>query len=55
MSIVNSKNVALSGLLEQGVVQSVDLNANGGASLNLGNLVISDSSVGSIAQPTPQN
>lgn|SRR5208282_1637994 len=55
VSIVNSKNVALSGLLEQGVVQSVDLNANGGASLNLGNLVISDSSVGSIAQPTPQN
>jgi flagellar basal-body rod modification protein FlgD len=55
VTIVNSKNVALGGLLEQGVVQSVDLNSSGGTSLNLGNLVISDSSVGSVAQPSSQN
>jgi flagellar basal-body rod modification protein FlgD len=52
VSIVNSSNVALSGLLEQGTVQSVDLNASGGASLNLGNLVIPASSVGTVAQPS---
>ncbi len=52
VNIVNSKNVALGGLLEQGVVQSVDLNSTGGASLNLGNLVIPASSVGTVAQPT---
>jgi flagellar basal-body rod modification protein FlgD len=52
VSIVNSKNVALSGLLEQGTVQSVDLNSTGGASLNLGNLVIPANSVGTVAQPS---
>ncbi len=52
VKIVNSKNVALGGLLEQGVVQSVDLNSTGSASLNLGNLVIPASNVGSVAQPT---
>lgn len=52
VKIVNSSNVALSGLLEQGTVQSVDLNASGGASLNLGNLVIPASSVGTVAQPS---
>jgi flagellar basal-body rod modification protein FlgD len=52
VKIVNSKNVALGGLLEQGVVQSVDLNTDGSASLNLGNLVIPASNVGSVAQPT---
>jgi flagellar basal-body rod modification protein FlgD len=52
VKIVNSKNVALSGLLEQGIVQSVDLTTNGGISLNLGNLVIPASSVGRVAQPT---
>jgi flagellar basal-body rod modification protein FlgD len=52
VQIVNSKNVALGGLLEQGIVQSVDLNSSGGASLNLGNLVIPASTVGTVAQPT---
>lgn len=53
--IVNSKNVALGGLLEQGIVQSVDMTGSGGVSLNLGNLVISEGQVGSVAQPTSQN
>ncbi len=52
VTIVNSKNVALSGLLEQGIVQSVNLNTDGSVSLNLGNLAISASSVGTVAQPT---
>lgn len=52
VKIVNSKNVALGGLLEQGIVQSVELMTNGSVSLNLGNLVIPASSVGSVAQPT---
>lgn len=51
VKIVNSKNVALGGLLEQGTVQSVDLTTNGGVSLNLGNLVIPANAVGSVAQP----
>ena len=51
VKIVNSKNVALGGLLEQGVVQSVDLTTSGGVALNLGNLVIPASIVGSVAQP----
>jgi len=52
VNIVNSKNVALGGLLEQGVVQSVDLTTSGGVALNLGNLVIPAGNVGSVAQPT---
>ena len=52
VKIVNSSNVALSGLLEQGTVQSVDLSTDGSASLNLGNLVIPASSVGTVAQPS---
>jgi flagellar basal-body rod modification protein FlgD len=52
VNIVNSKNVSLGGLLEQGIVQSVDLNSSGGTSLNLGNLVIPASNVGTVAQPT---
>jgi flagellar hook assembly protein FlgD len=52
VKIVNSNNVALGGLLEQGIVQSVDLTSSGGVSLNLGNLVIPSGSVGSVAQPT---
>jgi flagellar basal-body rod modification protein FlgD len=52
VSIVNSKNVALTGLLEQGTVQSVDLSSSGAAFLNLGNLVIPASSVGTVAQPS---
>ena len=55
VKIVNSKNVALGGLLEQGIVQSVDLTTSGDIALNLGNLVISESQVGSVAQPTVQN
>jgi len=51
VQIVNSKNVALSGLLEQGVVSSVAMGSNGGVSLNLGNLVIPETQVASVAQP----
>jgi flagellar basal-body rod modification protein FlgD len=50
VSIINSNNVALGGLLEQGVVRSVSL-TGGGASLDLGNLVVSESQVTSVAQP----
>jgi flagellar basal-body rod modification protein FlgD len=50
VKIVNSSKVALGGLLEQGVVQSVDLTSRG-VSLNLGNLVIPANLVGSVAQP----
>ncbi len=52
VKIINSKNVALGGLLEQGVVRSVDLTTSGGVSLDIGNLVIPASIVGSVAQPT---
>ena len=55
VKIVNRKNVAMSGLLEQGIVQSVDMTSGGGIALNLGNLVISESQVGSVAQPGTQN
>jgi len=51
VKIVNSKGAALGGLLEQGVVQSVAL-SNGGIALDLGNLVVSESAVSSVAQPT---
>ena len=50
VSIVNSSNVALNGLLEQGVVKSVSL-TNGGVALNLGNLSVAETSVASVAQP----
>jgi len=52
VQIVNSKNVALSGLLEQGTVKSVAMAGDGSVSLNLGNLVIPESQVASVAQPT---
>jgi len=52
VQIVNSKNVALGGLLEQGVVSSVAMGSNGSVSLNIGNLVIPESQVASVAQPT---
>ena len=48
VNIVNSSNSPLSGLLEQGVVQSVSL-SNGAVSLNLGNLMVSDSQVSAVA------
>ena len=53
--IVNSQNVALSGLLEQGVVNSVSMASNGSVALNLGNLVIPASQVASVAQPGASN
>jgi flagellar basal-body rod modification protein FlgD len=52
VQIVNSKNVALSGLLEQGTVSSVAMASNGSVSLNIGNLVIPETQVASVAQPT---
>jgi flagellar hook assembly protein FlgD len=52
VQIVNSKNVALSGLLEQGTVSSVAMGSNGTVSLNIGNLVIPETQVASVAQPT---
>jgi flagellar basal-body rod modification protein FlgD len=48
--IVNSKNVALNGLLEQGVVQSIGL-SGGGIVLDLGNLTLSEDQITRIAQP----
>jgi flagellar basal-body rod modification protein FlgD len=52
VQIVNSKNVALSGLLEQGTVSSVAMASNGSVSLNIGNLVIPETQVASVAQPS---
>jgi|HubBroStandDraft_6_1064221.scaffolds.fasta_scaffold453955_2 flagellar basal-body rod modification protein FlgD len=52
VQIVNSSNVALSGLLEQGTVNSVAMGSNGTVSLNIGNLVIPETQVASVAQPT---
>ncbi len=52
VQIVNSKNVALSGLLEQGTVSSVAMASDGSVSLNIGNLVIHETQVASVAQPT---
>jgi len=51
VNIVNSDNASLSGLLEQGVVQSVSLDSNNNVWLNLGNLTLSETAVASIAQP----
>jgi|SRR5271157_976314 len=50
VEIVNSKNVALNGLLEQGVVQSIGLTSNG-IVLDLGNLTLSENQITSVAQP----
>lgn len=50
VNIVNSKGVAVTGLLEEGLVQSVALNSSGGVSLDLGNLTLTDSQVTSISQ-----
>ena len=55
VKIVNSSNVALSGLLEQGTVNSVAMASDGSVSLNIGNLVISAAQVASVAQPTTSN
>lgn len=51
VKIVNSEGAALGGLLEQGVVQSVAL-SNGDTVLDLGNLMVSEEAVSSVAQPT---
>ena len=50
VSIVDSNGTALSGLTEQGVVQSVSLSSSGGVLLDLGNLSITDSQISSISQ-----
>lgn len=49
VTIMNSEQVALSGLIEQGVVQSVAL-SNGAVALNLGNLSVAGSAVTSVGQ-----
>jgi flagellar basal-body rod modification protein FlgD len=51
VSVVNSQGAAVSGLIEEGVVQSASLSSSGDVSLNLGNLTISDSQISSISQP----
>jgi|SRR5579872_623982 len=55
VKIVNSSNVAVSGMLEQGVVSSVAMASDGSVSLNIGNLVIPAAQVASVAQPTTSN
>ncbi|MCL5044373.1 MAG: hypothetical protein M1336_03705 [Deltaproteobacteria bacterium] len=50
VQIVGSSAGALSGLLEQGVVQNVTMSSSG-INLNLGNLVVPGSSVTQVAQP----
>ncbi len=50
VKIVNSRNAAVSGLLEQGTVQSVSL-SNGAVTLDLGNLQVSQDQVQKVAQP----
>jgi flagellar basal-body rod modification protein FlgD len=53
VNIVNSGGAAMSGLVEQGIVQSVSLTSSGIA-LDLGNLVIAENQVGSVSEP-PSN
>jgi len=51
--LVNSRNVPVSGLLEQGVVQSISL-VNGSVTLDLGNLSVTEdqiSQISRVAQP----
>jgi flagellar basal-body rod modification protein FlgD len=55
VKIVNSQNAAVSGTLEQGVVNSVSMASDGSVSLNIGNLVIPASQVASVAQPGASN
>ena len=50
VNIVNSQKAAVSGLVKQGVVQSVSL-TSGGIALDLGNLVVFASAVNAVAQP----
>ncbi len=50
VAIVNSANTQVQGLLEQGTVQNVEL-SGGAVQLDLGNLVLPQSSVQEVAQP----
>jgi flagellar basal-body rod modification protein FlgD len=50
VSIAGSNGTALSGLIEEGTVQSVSLSDSGSVSLDLGNLSLSDSQISSISQ-----
>lgn len=50
VSIADSNGTALSGLIEEGTVQSVSLSSSGSVSLDLGNLSLSDSQISSISQ-----
>ena len=50
VEIVNSSKAPLSGLLEEGTVQSVSMSSNG-VTLDLGNLTVPESQVASVAQP----
>jgi flagellar basal-body rod modification protein FlgD len=50
VAIVNSSKVPVSGLLEEGTVQSVAM-SSGGIVLDLGNLAVPESLVASVAQP----
>jgi len=50
VAIVNSSKVPVSGLLEEGMVQSVAM-SSGGIVLDLGNLAVPESLVASVAQP----
>jgi flagellar basal-body rod modification protein FlgD len=50
ISIVDSNGNPVSGLVEEGTVQSVSLSSSGGVLLDLGNLTLSDSQINSISQ-----
>ncbi|HUA35765.1 MAG TPA: flagellar hook capping FlgD N-terminal domain-containing protein [Candidatus Binataceae bacterium] len=51
VNIVGAQAGAQSGLLEQGVVQNVSMTSSG-VNLNLGNLVIPETAIAEVAQPT---
>ena len=53
VNIVNSSGTAVSGLVEQGIVQSVSLTSSG-VELDLGNLIVAQDQVSSVAEP-PSN
>jgi flagellar basal-body rod modification protein FlgD len=50
VAIAGSKGASATGMLERGVVQSVSL-SNAGVALDLGNLIVTQSQVASVAQP----
>lgn len=51
VNIVGNQSGAVNGTLEQGVVKTVSLDSSGNVSLNLGNLVVAQSAIASVAQP----